>query len=515
MTSSQRILLNTLASYGRTVVSMALGIFSSRWILQALGEVDFGLMGVVGVMIMFITFLNAVTSASCSRFFALSIGKGDAQETNRWFNTALSVHFILPMLLVMIGYPMGIWAVNNFFNIPADRLETALWVFRMSLISAFFVMCLTPFIGMFYAKQKIFETSIWWIGRACAMFFFSYWLVLYQGDAWLVYTAGMVAIIFVMNLGQAFRAGHLFPECRICFSKWFDYKQIRELFVYSGWQLFGSFGAFANGKGIAILLNKFFNPTSFPSINASYAIAETVGGQAQTLSTSFINAFTPEITSSVGKGEDEKMLIHVIRCSKLGSLLVVLLVIPLFLDASFILQTWLKNPPEHAASFCKLILLQVVLNHLGFGYVVGINAKGNIRNHQLLTGGFFFFSMFLGGVLFYLGLPAISIMILNVITMFCYIWCQAFLGKRILNIPVLKWVCQVLFPVGIVCFCACLLGSIPVLYMPNASLHRFLCLGIFTVMGWGVSTWFIALTHDERKAFVSQFKQFRNKLKLY
>ena len=126
MTSSQRIILNTLATYGRTVFAMALGLFSSRWVLQALGSVDYGLMGVVGAVILFVAFLTTTTSGTISRFYAYSIGQGDPEETNRWFNTALSIHTILPIVLCLISWPCGEWAIRNFFNVPPDRLVTAL-----------------------------------------------------------------------------------------------------------------------------------------------------------------------------------------------------------------------------------------------------------------------------------------------------------------------------------------------------------------------------------------------------
>lgn len=57
MTTSQRILFNALASYGRTMFAMLLGLFSSRWVLASLGSIDYGLMAVVGSLIVFISFL--------------------------------------------------------------------------------------------------------------------------------------------------------------------------------------------------------------------------------------------------------------------------------------------------------------------------------------------------------------------------------------------------------------------------------------------------------------------------
>lgn len=507
MTSSQRIALNTIATYGRTVFAMALGLFSSRWILQALGEVDFGLMGVVGALILFIVFFNGVTSTSCSRFFAFSIGKGNMEETNQWFNTALSIHLILPLVLIIFGYPVGIWAVKNFFNVPPDRLDTAIWVFRLSLLSAFIGLVLTPYIGMFTAKQRICEISVWGIGDVCVMFGFTYWLVGYQGDAWLAYSLGMVVITGVLGIGKALRARYLFQECKIQLSKWGNRHNLRVLFSFTGWQLFGTFGVLLQKQGTSILLNKFFTPALFPAVNASYGIATQVGVQAQTLSSSFLHAFIPEVTSSAGRGECEKVVSHVMKCSKFGALLVVLLTTPILLELPFLLQVWLKTPPYYAVAFCRVILFQNIIGNLGIGYIVAINANGNIRNYQLVSGGVALSTILIGGGGLYFGFPAISILIVSCVGSFCFMWCRAFLGKIILNVSVWAWVRQVLLPVLTVFSCSLILGSLPMLCLREFPFIRLICVGMLAVLGWGMSSWFIALTRDEKMAFISYAKK--------
>lgn len=41
---------------------------------MALGEVDYGLMGVVGGLTAFISFLNGIMASGVGRFYALSVG---------------------------------------------------------------------------------------------------------------------------------------------------------------------------------------------------------------------------------------------------------------------------------------------------------------------------------------------------------------------------------------------------------------------------------------------------------
>ena len=56
MTENRRIFLNIVATYGRSLYALILGLFCGRWALMALGEVDFGLYGLIGGLIVFITF---------------------------------------------------------------------------------------------------------------------------------------------------------------------------------------------------------------------------------------------------------------------------------------------------------------------------------------------------------------------------------------------------------------------------------------------------------------------------
>ena len=55
---SRRILANVAATYGRSLVALVCGLLGARWILQALGQVDYGLWGVVGGLVGFVSFFN-------------------------------------------------------------------------------------------------------------------------------------------------------------------------------------------------------------------------------------------------------------------------------------------------------------------------------------------------------------------------------------------------------------------------------------------------------------------------
>ena len=128
MTPNRRIFLNIVATYGRSLYALVIGLFCGRWTLMALGEVDYGLLGVVGGLTAFISFFNGIMSGAIGRFYAVSVGARKVsddeglEECRAWFTTAVVIHTILPIALMVIGYPIGEWAVRNYLIIPPDRV---------------------------------------------------------------------------------------------------------------------------------------------------------------------------------------------------------------------------------------------------------------------------------------------------------------------------------------------------------------------------------------------------------
>ena len=146
MSPNRRIFLNIIATYGRSLYALVIGLFCGRWTLMALGETDYGLMGVVGGLAVVITYLNGILAGAIGRFYALAVGE---QQENKelgldngrmWFTTAVVIQTVMPTILLILCYPVGEWAVRNFLTIPPDRIQACLWVWRF--------VCASCYIGM-------------------------------------------------------------------------------------------------------------------------------------------------------------------------------------------------------------------------------------------------------------------------------------------------------------------------------------------------------------------------------
>jgi len=446
MNASQRLVLNTAATYGRSVFALALALFSSRWVLNALGQTDYGLFSLVGSVIVFITFLNGVMAGSVARYFAYSIGRGDTLEVTRWFNTAVSFHLCFAGTLVLVGWPVGEYMITHVFNIPPDRIYACLWVFRFSLVSAFASMVSIPFVAMFTAQQHITETAAWGILQSILTFTLAYMLTQSSGDRLLFYAIGMVSIIVFIQSVMAFRAFSVFRECRIVTQMWFDQRRFREIFSFAIWNLIGSAGSTFRDQGVAILLNLFFGP----KVNAAFGVAKQVSTQTNQLSSAMLGAFSPEITASEGRGDRQRMLSLSHRASKYGTILVMLFAVPLIAEMDYVLELWLREPPAYTSQLCRLILCTFLIDRLTTGYLLAVNAHGKIAAYQATVGVILLLTLPLAWFFLRLGYPPTSVGFAFIATSVVCTMGRALWVRRLFGEPLGRWVVTVVLPCIIV-----------------------------------------------------------------
>ncbi|MFA5688370.1 MAG: hypothetical protein WC959_04390 [Kiritimatiellales bacterium] len=501
MKESHRIILNTLATYGRSVFAMVVTLFTARWILQALGETDFGLYGVVGSLILIITFLNGAMTVGVARFYAYSIGRGDhlpegeaAAELQRWFNTAFSIHAILPLLLVLIGYPLGTYAIKHWLIIPAERLEASIWVFRISLITGVVNVWSVPFLSMFTAHQLISELAVFDIMRSLFTFFCAYWLLKVQSDRLIIYAVYMMLINAGIPLLQSLRAVLKFKACRIRLSYLYNSEYLKKLFGFVSWKMFGMGCVVSRTQGGPILINLFFGP----QVNAAFNIANRVSIQATMLSTALMGAFQPAITSMEGRGDRRMMLATALQVCKFGSLLVLLFVIPLMLEMDYVLRLWLKTPPAFSGILCQWMLAMLVIDRLTAGHMLAVNAHGKIALYELVQGTLLVLALPLAWIFFRLKSGPAGMGIALFISMGLYCAGRLVFGRALLQLPVTVWIRRVALPVGLLSICALAAGW-GVMWSMDEGFYR-LC---FTTAATGICSaalgWVLVLTRAERE----------------
>jgi O-antigen/teichoic acid export membrane protein len=438
----RRIVINTAASYSRSILSAALALLGTRWVLLALGQTDFGLYSVIGSVIIFITFLNNVMAGSVSRFFAFSIGRGVSSEVKVWFNVALRIHVIFALSLTSVGWWIGEYAIRNILTIPTDRIDICVSMFHISLVSAFFSMVSIPYVAMTNAQQRIAELAGWGLLQSFLTFMLAWSLRYSRHELLLVYTAGVCCIIVFIQIAQIFRARNAFPECRLMPRLRPEIIKMKEMFNFAFLTLFGNLGAVGRDQGSALLINKFFGP----NINAAYGLASQVCSLANQLSVAMINAISPEITSSEGRGDRERMLGLSLKANQLSSTLISLFAIPLIFEIDYLLKAWLTEPPSMTVPFVQTLMITFIIDRLGTGYILAFSARGTIVALQTFSGMILLSALPVSFLLFRNSFPPTIISAVFLVSITILLCTRVALGKFKLGIPVGEWVRVVLLP---------------------------------------------------------------------
>jgi O-antigen/teichoic acid export membrane protein len=496
--SSRRIILNTSATYIRSIIAAGLGVFSARWVFAGLGASDYGLFAVVGSVIFCITILNGLMAGSASRHFAFAVGRGDSDEAQKWFNTSLCIHLILPVVLISMGWPIGEYCIRHVFTIPIDRIPVCLWVFRLSLLVALSSMVSVPYFAMFWAKQRITELAVWGTLQSALSFVLAYILTRVSGDRLLFFAGCSVSISVVFQVIPVMRARHIFRECRINYRQWFDSRRFNEILSFAGWNVISSFGGILRDQGSVILLNVHFGPR----VNAAFGIANTVSTYTSQLGIAMTGAFSPEIIAREGRRDRKRMLSLSQRASKFGTILVLLFAIPIMVEMDYILKLWLIEPPPHTALFCQLIMAAFVLDRLSTGHMMAVYAYGKIAACQATVGACLILTLPLAWIFLKLGAPPTSVGIAFIVTMAAVSAGRVFWARRLLDVPVRSWLREVALPSVTVTLASLSAVMVP-RWLLSPSFSRLAIVAIVGVVSTLFTAWFLALDANER-GFVKQ-----------
>ena len=111
--NNKRIAKNTMFLYVRMMITMVISLYTSRVILQVLGVDDFGIYQSVGGIVGFLSFINSALSTGSSRFITYGLGEGNMEKLKKVFNTTLTGHILLAIIIIIVALGCGYLIVNS------------------------------------------------------------------------------------------------------------------------------------------------------------------------------------------------------------------------------------------------------------------------------------------------------------------------------------------------------------------------------------------------------------------
>lgn len=377
---NRRIAKNTLILYIRMFISMTVGLYTSRVVLNTLGVEDFGIYGVVGGVVGMLGFLNASMSGATSRFIIFELGTGDMQKLRDTFSSSLIIHIAIALIVLLFAETVGLWFLCNKLVIPDNRMEAAYWVYQLSIFSAMLSITQTPYNACIIAHEKMSVYAYIEILSIVLKLMIVYLLLIGNWDKLKLYS--LLVFLVSMLIMMVYRIYCIRHFVETHFHWVWDKSVLKPLFSFSGWDLYGNVCVTVKGQSILYLVNIFFGVT----LNAASSIANTVSGTIRGFSTNMITAFRPQIIKSYSARKIDKMQELIEDALKYTSILLIFLSVPFFLEMYYILYLWLGIVPGHTVTFCRIFLISNMVGLLNSIITIGIHAEGNIKEISFITG---------------------------------------------------------------------------------------------------------------------------------
>lgn len=253
--NNKRIAKNTLLLYIRMLFMMLVSLYTSRVVLEKLGVTDYGIYNVVGGIVGMLGFLTSSMSNAVQRYLSFEIGLGNADKVNRIFNVSLMAHYAIAAIVFAIMEIAGVWYLNNYINIPADRLDAANWVLQCSIFTTVFTIVQVPYNAIIIAKEQMGIYAYISILEVVLKLAVVYSLVIGHIDRLKLYSILIMIVTISVLMIYRIYCIRKYKEAKFKFIK--DVKTFKEIIGFAGWNMFGEIAWVFTGQGVNIILNLF------------------------------------------------------------------------------------------------------------------------------------------------------------------------------------------------------------------------------------------------------------------
>lgn len=381
ISSNKLIAKNTIILYLRMIIILCIGLYTGRIVLNTLGVEDYGIYNVVGGFVTMFTFLNGAMATATQRFITFELARGDINTQTNVFSTSLIIHFAFAAIILLLAETIGLWFIYNKLVIPETRFAAALWVYQLSILSCCLSIISLPYNAEIIAHEKMSAFAFISIMDVTLKLVIVYLIQIYPCDKLIFYAVLMFFVQLLDRLIYGTYCTRHFPETK--FKMLFDKRLLKDMNNIAGWSLFGNLAGVCYTQGLNILLNIYFGP----AVNAARGVAVTIQGVVSGFVSNFQMALNPQITKSYAVKDLSRMHSLIYSSSKFSFFLLFLIVLPLILETQMVLTIWLKNVPEHAVWFMRLILCIMLVEALANPLMVSSQATGKVKIYQSVVGG--------------------------------------------------------------------------------------------------------------------------------
>ena len=499
--NNRRIARNTLMLYLRMLLTVAVGIYTSRVVLNTLGVEDYGIYNVVGGVVSMMGFLNASLAGATSRFITFELGRGDQKRLADTFSSALIAHIGIALVVVLVAETAGLWFVTHKLVIPATRMGAALWVYHLSIVSAAIGITQVPYTACVIAHERMGVYAYMEILNSVLKLLIVYILLVGHFDKLKLYAVLTFAVSALIAAIYRFYCTRKFAESHF---RWTWNKEIlRPMVSFSAWDVYGNLSVSANQQGTNMMLNMFFGPV----VNAAAGVAGTVTGIISGFANNVTTAFRPQIVKQYAQGNIAEMQQLLSNAAKFYILLYGIIMIPLFIEIESVLRLWLGQVPPYTVTFCRAILIQTIIRALIWTLNIPIHATGNIKRISFISGSVFMITLAPMYVSLSLSnIPAyayVTLIFMDPIILFITMW---IIKKQIPQFKAKVFILESFPKALVLCIFSAFIGWV-VHSTLQQSIWRIIVVSITTVSFISTTGFYLILNLQQRKLVINSIKQ--------
>ena len=498
--NKKRLAKNTLLLYVRSLLTMIIGLYISRIVLDILGVEDYGIYNIVGGFVILFSVVSSSLVATTQRFITVELGKDNCSNPQKIFSAAMTIHIIIVIILFLLFETLGLWVLNNKLNIPANRYIAANCVFQFSVISFLISILSAPYMAVVIAYERMKAFAFISLFDVSIKLILVLLLYLIPYDSLILYSF-FILFISILDRGiyNAYCSRH-FEITRMIVVK--DKQTYKEMISFSGMNFLGTFASILSNQGMDVLLNLFFGVR----INAARGIANQVLAAVSKFVNDFMTALDPQITKEYSSGNKTASQTLCFMGAKFSVYLMFLLGIPLIYKTPYILQLWLNNYPEYAVIFVRLTLILSFFTVLSRPLVTEILATGNLKKTVLWIGSSILTSVPLALFIFKIGYgPEYSYIVL-ILVEFLSLNIRLVILEKIAGLPFfVVFYKEVILRVSLIAFILFPVNTLLSDYT-NDSVMGFCCYLLMSISLGMIVLFVIGVKQAERSALLSYLK---------
>ncbi len=486
--------------YIRMLLTMAVTLYTSRVVLNALEVEDFGIYNVVGGFVTIFGFLNSSMASATQRFLSFEIGKKDFMQLGKVFSMSVNIHFLIALVILMLAETVGLWFVNTQLTIPAERMEAAQWVYQFSIFAFLVGVVSVPYNAAIIAHERM--NFFAWVSiiEVSLKLLMVFMLVWFDYDKLKLYGVLMFAVALVVRLIYGVYCSRNFSESKF---KWFwDQTLFKTLLSYAGWNLWGNAAAALYGQGVNMLLNIFFGPI----VNAARGIAYQVNAAVSSFVQNFQMAINPQIIKSFASDDLKYMHQLIFQGAKYSFFLLFALSLPILVETEIILRLWLKIVPKYTVTFTQLVIINALIDCISGPLMTAAQASGKIKLYQGVVGGLLLLILPLSWLFLKFGYPPQVTLYVSICISVVALYARLIIISPLVNLSVVGYLKNVVLrvlPVAVISFAIPLLVN----FFLSEGFNRLIIIVFVSVFSVTITTYLIGLNSHEQIFMQKKLKQ--------